>query len=112
MLYIRRLEIEDDKHGDRQLLYSDYHTEAKKGLSKAMAFVMQKEGSISFLEYLKKDFEALGKGFAELDEMLIGKKDNTPKLPVDNNLEYDKQIKNIRKNIEKSQLPRIKMRGL
>jgi len=74
MLYLRRLEIEDDKHGNRQLLYSEYNVKAKKGLSKAMAFVMQKEGSVSFLEYLKKDFEALGRGFAEIDEYLIGKK--------------------------------------
>jgi len=35
--------------------------------------VVQKEGSISFLEFLKKDFEALGRGFIEIDKKLLGK---------------------------------------
>lgn len=71
MLFIRNLEIEDDKHGNKQMVYSLKGIEAKRGLSKAMAFVIQKEGSMSFLEFLKKDFEALGRGFAEIDEWLI-----------------------------------------
>ncbi len=74
MLYIRRLEIDDGKHESREMVYSDYNSEAKKGLSKAMAFIVQKEGSISFLEYLKKDFDALGRGFGEIDKRLIEKK--------------------------------------
>ncbi len=72
-MFIRRLEIEDDKQGNRQKVYSAYNVEAKKGLSKAIAFVIQKEGSISFLEFLKKDFEALGRGFIEIDKKLLGK---------------------------------------
>ena len=75
-MFIRRLEIEDDKQGDRQIVYSIRGIEAKKGLSKAMAFIVQKEGNkgnISFLEFLKKDFEALGRGFIEIDKKLLGK---------------------------------------
>jgi predicted transcriptional regulator len=105
MLFIRRLEIEDDKYGNRQLLYSDYNTEAKKGLSKAMAFVMQKEGSVSFLEYLKKDFEALSKGFSEIDEMLIGKKEGNSKSQRTMKkltLGYDELMEHIKKNIEEN----------
>jgi len=71
MLFIKKLEIEDDKYGDRQIVYSLKGIGAKRGLSKAMAFVLKKEGSISFLEYLREDFEALGKGFAEIDKWLI-----------------------------------------
>ena len=74
MLFIRTLEIEDDKNGNRQMVYSLRGIEAKKGLSKAMAFTVQKEGSKSFLEFLKEDFEALGRGFVEIDKKLIGKK--------------------------------------
>ena len=71
MLFIRNLEIEDDRHGNKQIVYRLKEIEAKRGLSKAMSFVLQKEGSSSFLEYLKKDFEALGRGFAEIDKWLI-----------------------------------------
>ena len=74
MLFLRNLEIEDDKNGNRQMVYSLKNIEAKKGLSKAMAFVVQKEGSKSFLQFLKEDFEALGRGFIEIDKKLIGKK--------------------------------------
>ena len=73
MLFLRNLEIEDDKHGNRQMVYSLRGIEAKRGLSKAMAFVVQKEGSISFLEFLKKDFEALGQGFIDIDKKLMRK---------------------------------------
>ena len=55
------------------MVYSLRGIEAKRGLSKAMAFVVQKEGSISFLEFLKKDFEALGQGFIDIDKKLMRK---------------------------------------
>lgn len=62
MLFLRSLEIEDDKNGNRQMVYSLKSIEAKKGLSKAMAFVTGKEGSSkSVLEWLDKDIKALEK---------------------------------------------------
>lgn len=65
-MHIRRLEIEDNKEGDRQLVYSLYNIEAKKGLAKALTFITKKEGGrLTFFKFLKKDFEALEEQLAE-----------------------------------------------
>jgi hypothetical protein len=70
---VRRLEIEDDKCNDKEIVYSIRNMEAEKALAKAVSFVEKKGGNNNFFKFLKKDFEEFGKALKEVETRMMGR---------------------------------------